>query len=38
MVNKIRLLESAIGDGIKKIEKCEIVTRVIQRRGIWTIK
>ena len=37
MVNKIRLLEAAIGDGMKKIEKCEKTTRIIQRRGIWTI-
>ena len=37
MVNKIRLLDAAIGDGMKKIEKCEKTTRIIQRRGIWTI-
>ena len=38
MVQNIRLLESAIGDGIKKVEKSEKETRIIQRRGIWTIK
>ena len=38
MVQDIRLLESAFGDGIKKIEKSERETRIIQRRGIWTIK
>jgi sialic acid synthase SpsE len=38
MVQNIRLLESAIGDGIKKVEKSEKETRIIQQRGIWTIK
>jgi sialic acid synthase SpsE len=38
MVQSIRLLESAIGDGIKKIEKSEKETQIIQRRGVWTIK
>lgn len=38
MVNNIRLLEKALGDGIKKIENSERETRIIQRRGIWTIK
>jgi len=38
MVRKIRLIESAMGNGIKKIELCEKETRVIQRRGIWTTK
>jgi len=38
MVTQIRLLESAMGDGIKKVEKCEKETRIIQRRGIWTTK
>jgi len=38
MVNNIRLLEHAMGDGIKKIEKSERDTRIIQRRSIFTIK
>lgn len=38
MVSKIRLLEAARGDGIKKVEPSEKETRIIQRRGIWTIK
>lgn len=36
MVNEIRTLEKALGNGIKKIEKSEKQTRIIQRRGIWT--
>jgi len=38
MVQKIRTLEIALGNGIKKVEKSEKETRIIQRRGIWTIK
>ncbi len=38
MVQNIRLLESAMGDGVKKVENSERETQVIQRRGIWTIK
>ena len=38
MVKRIRILEKALGDGIKRVEECEIETRVIQRRGIWTSK
>lgn len=38
LVKSIRLLEKALGDGIKRIEKAEKDTRIIQRRGIWTIK
>jgi len=38
MVDDIRKLERAKGDGIKKIEKSEKETVIIQRRGIWTIK
>jgi sialic acid synthase SpsE len=38
MVQNIRLLEVAIGDGIKKVEKSEKETRIIQQRGVWTIK
>lgn len=36
MVEKIRYLEKALGDGVKKVESSEKETRVIQRRGIWT--
>lgn len=36
MVSSIRILESALGDGIKKIEPSEKQTRILQRRGIWT--
>ena len=35
MVKNIRFLEKAKGDGIKKVEK---ETRIIQRRGIWTVE
>lgn len=38
MVQGIRTLERALGNGIKKIEKSEKQTRIIQRRGIWTTK
>ncbi|WP_268544153.1 N-acetylneuraminate synthase family protein [Candidatus Nitrosotenuis cloacae] len=38
MVKKIREIQIAMGDGIKKIEKSEEETRIIQQRGIWTIK
>jgi len=38
MVQNIRLLEEALGDGIKKVENSESETRIIQRRGVWTIK
>jgi len=38
MVKKIRLLEKAMGDGIKKSVKSEQDTIIIQRRGIWTVK
>ena len=36
MVKDIRLLQYALGNGIKKVEKTEKETRIIQRRGIWT--
>ena len=36
MINDIRILEKALGDGIKKVEKGEKVNRIYQRRGIWT--
>jgi len=38
MVKDIKLLEKSLGDGIKKIENSEKETKIIQRRGIWTIK
>ena len=38
MVKNIKLLEKALGDGIKKIENSERETKIIQRRGVWTIK
>lgn len=36
MVQDIRLLEKALGDGKKKVKKSENETRIYQRRGIWT--
>ena len=38
MVRNIRLVEKALGDGIKRIQPSEKETRIIQRRGIWTIQ
>lgn len=38
MVNESRLLEKSLGNGIKKIEKNEIKSSIIQRRGVWLIK
>ncbi len=38
MVKGIRDVEKALGDGIKKIEKSERDTRIIQRRSVFTIK
>ncbi len=38
MIQSIRLLEKAMGDGIKKIEPVEKETRIIMRRGLWTTK
>lgn len=38
MVLDIRTLEKALGDGQKRVEKSEKNARIIQRRGIWTIK
>lgn len=37
MVHDIRTLEKALGSGIKKVEKSEKETRILQRRGLWTI-
>ena len=38
MVNDIRTIEKALGSGTKKIEKSEKETRILQRRGIWTVR
>ncbi len=38
MVSIIREIEKAMGDGIKRIEKCEKDTRIIQRRSVFTVK
>lgn len=38
MIARIREVEKAFGDGIKKVEKSEKDTRIIQRRSIYTIK
>jgi pseudaminic acid synthase len=38
MVKDIRTIESAKGDGIKKVENSEKQTRIIQRRSIFTIR
>jgi sialic acid synthase SpsE len=37
MVKDIRTIESAMGDGVKKVEKSEKETRIIQRRSVFTI-
>ena len=37
MVNEIRLIEQALGSGIKIPQPEEKKTRIIQRRGIWSI-
>lgn len=38
MIQEIRILEKALGNGTKIPAKSERETRIIQRRGIWTIK
>jgi len=38
MISDIRILEKAMGSGIKKVEKSEKETRIFQRRGIWTLR
>jgi N-acetylneuraminate synthase len=38
MVKSIRDVEKALGNGVKKIEKSEKNTRIIQRRSIFTVK
>lgn len=35
MVTDVRLLEAALGDGVKRVEDNEKETRIIQRRGLW---
>lgn len=35
MVSDVRLLEAALGDGVKRVEANEEQTRIIQRRGTW---
>lgn len=37
MVQDIRRIENAIGDGTKRVMPSEKETRIIQRRGIWTV-
>jgi len=38
MVVQIRTIEKAMGNGIKKPVQSEKETRILQRRGIWTVK
>lgn len=38
MVQRIREVEKALGDGLKKVERSERDTRIIQRRSIFTVK
>ena len=38
MVKETRNLEKSMGDGIKKIEKNERDTVIVQRRGVWLNK
>jgi len=38
MVKLIRDVEKALGDGVKKIEKSEKETRIIQRRSVFSVK
>ena len=38
MMLETRRLEKALGDGIKKIEKNEKVTSIVQKRGLYAIK
>ena len=38
MVKATRVLESSLGDGIKRVEKNEIQSKIVQRRGLWLIK
>ena len=38
MVNATRIMESSLGDGIKRVEKNEIKSKIVQRRGLWLTK
>tara|TARA_Y100000389_G_C17455070_1_gene517573 strand:+ start:1037 stop:2101 length:1065 start_codon:yes stop_codon:yes gene_type:complete len=38
MIYETRILEKALGDGVKKIEKNEIMSSQVQKRGIYAIK
>ena len=38
MVNEARNLERSLGDGVKKVEKNEKETVIVQRRGVWINK
>jgi len=38
MVRRIRQVETALGTGVKKVEKSEKQSRIIQRRSVFTIK
>tara|TARA_B100000242_G_C43049972_1_gene490501 strand:+ start:1532 stop:2599 length:1068 start_codon:yes stop_codon:yes gene_type:complete len=38
MVDETRNLEKSLGDGVKKIEKNEEETSIVQRRGVWINK
>ena len=31
-------MESSLGDGIKRVEKNEIKSKIVQRRGLWLTK
>ena len=37
MIDDIRIIEKSMGDGKKNPVSSEIETRIIQRRGIWTV-
>jgi N-acetylneuraminate synthase len=38
MVNEIRTLEKAIGNGKKKVQPCEKITKMLQRRSIFAAR
>tara|TARA_A100001011_G_C14291085_1_gene836235 strand:- start:435 stop:1502 length:1068 start_codon:yes stop_codon:yes gene_type:complete len=37
MVISTRILEKSMGDGIKKVERNELQSKIVQRRGLWLI-
>ena len=37
MVLKTRILEKSMGDGIKRVEKNELKSKIVQRRGLWLL-